>query len=195
MKNLQIPFSESEARQLQIGELVVLNGVICTGRDAVHRVLCEGQTASLPEELIGGVIFHCGPVMLKDEMGQWRCIAAGPTTSIRHELYQATVIERYRLRGVIGKGGMGNATREALRKFGCVYFHAIGGAAQVLAECVVRVKDVYFLEEFGSTEALWVIEVRNFPVVVTMDAHGGSLHDGVASLSQRRFKELLHRIT
>jgi fumarate hydratase class I len=185
--SLTIPISEATVRELKVGDSVKLTGTIFTGRDAVHKYLHEG--GALPEgcNLKEGVLYHCGPVMMKTEDG-WKCNAAGPTTSIREEPYQAMVIESCGLRGVIGKGGMGEKTGAACQKFGCVYLHAIGGAAQVLADCVVKVRNVYMLEQFGSPEAIWELEVKDFPVVVTIDSHGGSLHREVAAESAEKLK-------
>ena len=137
------------------------------------------------------VIYHCGPVVRKNEDGSWTFVAAGPTTSIREEPYEADVLETYQVRGVIGKGGMGKQTSDGLVKTGAVYLHATGGAGSLLAERVKRVVDVHMLEEFGSPEAFWVIEVEDFPVVVTMDSHGGSLHELVLAESQARAKALM----
>jgi tartrate/fumarate subfamily iron-sulfur-dependent hydro-lyase beta chain len=139
----------------------------------------------------GSVIYHCGPVVATNDDGSYEFVAAGPTTSIREEPYQADVIGRYGLRGVIGKGGMGAKTLTGLAEHGAVYLHAVGGAAQVLARAIPRVERVFMLEEFGVPEALWVIEVERFPVMVTMDSHGGSLHDEVEELSKAKLRELL----
>jgi tartrate/fumarate subfamily iron-sulfur-dependent hydro-lyase beta chain len=184
MTHLSTPISEETIRKLKVGESVLLSGVVYTGRDAVHKYLHEG--GKLPEgvRLEGSILYHCGPVVMKDGTG-WKVTAAGPTTSIREEPYQADVIRDFGLRGVIGKGGMGDKTLEACRKYGCVYLHAVGGAAQVLAECVKKVRNVYMLEEFGSPEAVWELEVEDFPVVVTMDSHGESLHREVFASSQK----------
>jgi fumarate hydratase class I len=142
-------------------------------------------------KLDGGILYHCGPVMLKQDDDSWKCTAAGPTTSIREEPYQAQIIGEFGLRGVIGKGGMGEKTLAGCQEHGCVYLHAIGGAAQVLAECVARVKGVYLLEKFGSPEAIWELEVVNFPAVVTMDSHGNSLHRDVFAASQAELAKRL----
>ena len=154
-----------------------------TGRDAVHKYLHEGGKLPPGVSLQNGIIYHCGPVVVKDEKNEWKVVAAGPTTSIREEPYQGQVIKEFGVRGVIGKGGMGDRTSAACKEFGCVYLHAIGGAAQVLAECITKVRNVYFLKEFGSPEAIWELEVKDFPVVVTMDSHGGSLHKEVFNSS------------
>lgn len=184
MIHLTAPFTEEKIRSLKVGDAVTISGILFTGRDAVHKYLHEGGTLPEGVSFQDGIIYHCGPVVIKDEQGKWKVTAAGPTTSTREEPYQAHIIKEFGLRGVIGKGGMGDRTLAANKEFGCVYFHAIGGAAQVLAECIKSVRNVYFLEKFGSPEAIWELEVENFPVVVTMDANGGSLHQEVFSSSQ-----------
>jgi len=183
MTALTLPFTEEKIRSLKVGDPVSISGVIFTGRDAVHKYLHEG--GALPEgvSLKDGIIYHCGPVVVKDAAGEWKVTAAGPTTSIREEPYQGQIIRDFGVRGVIGKGGMGDRTLKACQAHGCVYFHAIGGAAQVLAECVKKVRNVHMLEQFGSPEAIWELEVENFPAFVTMDANGNSLHQEVMAAS------------
>ncbi len=184
MISLKTPISQTDITRLKVGDEVSITGVLFTGRDAVHKYLHEGGQLPRGVDLKGGVLYHCGPVVIKDEEGKWKCVAAGPTTSIREEPYQWQVIRDLGLRGVIGKGGMGEKTLEACQKYGCVYLHAIGGAAQVLAQCVQRVPNVYFMEQFGAPEAIWEFDVVNFPAVVTMDSHGNSLHKEVFAASQ-----------
>ena len=191
MISLAFPFTEEKIRALKVGDEVGLSGIVFTGRDAVHKYLHDGGTLPPEVNLRDGLLYHCGPVVLKDEQGQWQVTAAGPTTSTREEPYQADIIARFGLRGVIGKGGMGEKTLAACQEHGCVYFHAIGGAAQVLAECIKSVRGVYFMEEFGAPEAIWELEVQDFPVVVTMDAHGRSLHREVFAASQQELKKRL----
>jgi len=185
MIELTTPISEEQIRELKVGDEVGISGVVFTGRDAVHKFLHEG--GALPEgvSLRDGILYHCGPVVMKDEHGDWQVTAAGPTTSIREEPYQADIMKKFGVRGVIGKGGMGPKTLAGCAENGSVYLHAIGGAAQVLAERILKVRNVYFLEEFGSPEAIWELEVDKFPAVVTMDSHGRSLHAEVAEASQR----------
>ncbi len=180
------PYTEENIRALKMGDMVHVTGMMYTGRDAVHKFLYDGGKP--PVALENQLIYHCGPVVIK-EKGRWVVKAAGPTTSIREEPYQAHLIEKYRLRAVIGKGGMGAKTLEACATFGCVYLHAVGGAAQVLAECVTEVCGVY-LEQFGSPEAIWAFRVKDFPAVVTMDAHGNSLHAAILEQSKERLKQL-----
>jgi len=191
MMTLTSPFGEDKIRALKVGNEVEITGVLFTGRDAVHKYLHEGGALPPGVNLRDGILYHCGPVVLKDDRGEWKVVAAGPTTSIREEPYQGQIIRDFGLRGVIGKGGMGDRTLAACREHGCVYLHAIGGAAQVLAECVKRVRNVYLLEEFGSPEAIWELEVERFPAVVTMDAHGGSLHREVFAASQAELAKRL----
>ncbi|MSU33184.1 MAG: hypothetical protein EXS25_11145 [Pedosphaera sp.] len=186
---LTTPFNAEKIRALKVGDEVLISGIVFTGRDAVHKYLHEGGELPAEVELENGLIYHCGPVVMKGADGGWTVTAAGPTTSIREEPYQADIIRRFGLRGVIGKGGMGDRTLEACREHGCVYLHAIGGAAQVLAECVKSVRAVYMLEQFGSPEAIWELEVVDFPAVVTMDSHGHSLHQEVFAASQAALLE------
>ena len=191
MTELTTPISEEQIRTLKVGDSVAISGVVYTGRDAVHKYLHEG--GELPEgvTLEGGIIYHCGPVVVKDETGDWQVTAAGPTTSNREEPNQAGIMKKIGVRGVIGKGGMGPKTLAGCAENGSVYLHAIGGAAQVLAEHITQVRNVYFLEEFGSPEAIWELEVDQFPAVVTMDSHGKSLHAEVAEASQAVLEENL----
>ncbi|MCU0233394.1 MAG: FumA C-terminus/TtdB family hydratase beta subunit [Thermoanaerobaculales bacterium] len=193
MAELKLPVDEKSIRALKVGDFVELTGRMITGRDAAHKWLLEDFRADVAPFLKDSVIYHCGPVVAKKGDGSWSFVAAGPTTSIREEPYQADVIGRYGLRGVIGKGGMGAKTLAGLGKHGAVYLHAVGGAAQVLARAIPRVERVFMLDEFGVPEALWVIEVQRFPVMVTMDSNGGSLHDEVEARSQAKLKELLAR--
>jgi fumarate hydratase subunit beta len=184
MIELSTPVTEAAVRALKVGDEVAITGTLFTGRDAVHKYLHEGGQLPPGVSFQGGILYHCGPVIIKDQQGNWKCVAAGPTTSIREEPYQWQVIRDFGLRGVIGKGGMGERTVEACKKHGCVYLHAVGGAAQVLAECIQRVPNVYFMEEFGAPEAIWEFQVVRFPAVVTIDAAGNSLHKAVLAASQ-----------
>jgi fumarate hydratase class I len=168
------PVSEEQVRALRVGDVVLIRGKVYTGRDAVHAHLMKNPP---PVDLNGQILYHCGPVMLKSGEN-WYVKAAGPTTSSREEPYQATVIGRYGVRAVIGKGGMGEKTSAALKEFGAVYLNGIGGAAQFYARTVKRVTGVDWME-FGIPEAMWHLEVEDFAAIVTMDAHGNSLHRDV----------------
>jgi fumarate hydratase class I len=172
--SLTPPLTEAQMRALQVGDVVLIDGEMFTGRDNVHAYLMKN---SPPLDLHGSVLYHCGPVMLK-EGDRWTVKAAGPTTSSREEPYQADVIKRYGVRAVIGKGGMGAKTLAALKECGAVYLNAIGGAAQYYARTVEHVLGVHLLE-FGIPEAMWHIRVKGFAAIVTMDAHGNSLHADV----------------
>ena len=190
---LTTPIDDATIRSLQAGDEVLITGRLYTGRDAVHKYLASGGALPDGVDLAGGIIYHCGPVVVEREENGSRIFtvtAAGPTTSIREEPYQADLIAKYGIRGVIGKGGMGLKTLEACRTYGAVYLHAIGGAAQVYADCIQGVDDVY-LEEFGSPEAIWSLRVVDFPVIVTMDAHGNSLHEVVQKDSLEKLKMAL----
>ena len=175
---LKAPISEETVRSLKVGDIVIVEGEMHTGRDAFHHYVMHHD---LPEglDIRGGIIYHCGPVMLKNESGEYRVVAAGPTTSIREEPYQSDVIEKLGLRAVIGKGGMGPKTLAGMQKHGAVYLNAIGGAAQYYARCIEKVTGVDFLEEMGVPEAMWHLQVKAFPCIVTMDANGNSLHQQV----------------
>jgi len=168
------PLTEAQMRALKVGDVVLINGEMFTGRDNVHAYLMKNPP---PADLHGAALYHCGPVMLK-EGEKWSVKAAGPTTSSREEPYQAEVIRRYGVRAVIGKGGMGAKTLAALKECGAVYLNGIGGAAQYYARTVEQVLGVHLME-FGIPEAMWHIRVKNFAAIVTMDAHGNSLHADV----------------
>ncbi len=175
MIELSLPASEEAIRALKVGDEVAISGVMITARDAAHKYMIEQQATEVADVLKGGMIYHCGPIV-KKEGEQWYFVAAGPTTSKREEPYEADIIARYKVRGVIGKGGMGPKTLAACKQHGAVYLHAIGGLAVILARSVKKVRTVHKLEEFGPPEAMWEIEVDHFPAVVTMDSHGNSLH-------------------
>jgi fumarate hydratase class I len=175
--SLELPATPDRMRELRIGDEVRVSGRIVTARDAAHRYLASEDDPRVREWLRGSLVYHCGPVVARDPAtGEWRFVAAGPTSSMREEPWEADVIARYDVRGVIGKGGMGPRTLAALREHGSAYLHAVAGLAVTLARHVTRVLDVHKLDEFGVPEAIWLVEVRDFPAVVTMDAHGESLH-------------------
>jgi fumarate hydratase class I len=184
-----------DVRSLKLGETVLLDGLVHTGRDRFHKHLHDG--GALPEgiDLSTSALYHCGPVMvpetLADGSTQWEMVAGGPTTSSREEPYEADIIARFGLRLIIGKGGMGEATLKACQEHGCVYLQAVGGAATSIANAVERVEGVDFLEEFGAAEAMWHLRVKNFPVTVAMDAHGNSLYKDVQTHSAEQLKQLL----
>jgi fumarate hydratase subunit beta len=204
MKQITIPISDDVIRSLKVGEPVTLSGVMITGRDTVHKWMMEtfikktrapqGDDMQVYEELKkllnGSLIYHCGPVVSGLDTKEYKFVAAGPTTSIREEPYQADVMKHFHLKGVIGKGGMGAKTLKGCQEAPGVYFHAIGGAASLIAQTVTKVRGVFKMD-FGVPEAMWVIEVRDFPVVVTMDAHGNSQHAAIDEKSKKVLEELL----
>lgn len=190
---IEAPLTEARARALKVGDFVLISGPLYTGRDALHHYLLHHEP---PVDLRGAILYHCGPVMLKEgDPERWRVMAAGPTTSIREEPYEADVIRKFGLRGVMGKGGMGEKTLAALREYGAVYFHAIGGAAQYYARCLPEVTGVDLLDELGIPEAMWHFKARSFPAIVTMDAHGNSLHKDVAASTGQDLAKLAMAIT
>ncbi len=214
--HLTTSISEDTIRALHIGDAVRLSGVMVTARDAAHRYMVETfvESGSIPESerllyeelrrlLDGGVIYHCGPVVRQlappppppqgggGGGGGYEFVAAGPTTSIREEPYEADVIAHFGVRAVIGKGGMGLATLRACQEYGAVYLHAVGGAAALIASTVKEVIAVHKLEEFGAPEAFWVVHAEDFPAVVTMDSHGYSVHDQIEAESAAALGRLL----
>jgi len=193
-KRLILPLSADDVAGLKAGDMVLLNGKIVTGRDRVHKYLVEKKPKKedLPFDLAGAVLYHCGPVIKKTETG-YQVVAAGPTTSMRVEMYEPDVIRQYGLRGVMGKGGMGDKTLKALQEAGCVYLQTIGGAAAYLADRIVKTIDSWKLEEFGTTEAMWILEVKDFPAIVTMDSHGCSLHKDIENISFQKFSQLIQK--
>jgi fumarate hydratase subunit beta len=204
MREIKIPIDDETIRSLKVGDPVALTGVILTGRDAVHKWMIETfiKKTRPPQDddlevyqaikplLDGGVIYHCGPVVSGLDTGEYRFVAAGPTTSIREEPYQGDVMRHFNMKGVIGKGGMGAKTLAACQEVPGVYFHAVGGAATLIAESVMEVKTVHKMV-FGVPEAIWVLQVEKFPVVVTMDAHGGSIHADIDAKSKAVLAELM----
>jgi len=204
MKKLQLPLEDQLIRSLKVGDPVALSGVMLTGRDAAHKWMVDTfinkSRAPQGDDLLvyeaikpllhGGVIYHCGPVVAGLDSGDYRFVAAGPTTSTREEPYQADVMRHFKIMGVVGKGGMGPKTLAACMEVPGLYLHAIGGAASLIAQTVERVVGVYKLE-FGVPEAMWVIEVKEFPAVVTMDSNGESLHADIEAKSKTELEALL----
>lgn len=187
---LRAPITEEQIRELKMGDVVKISGIMHTGRDAIHKYLMENDA---PLDLDGQIIYHCGPVMLKDEDGKWHVKAAGPTTSIREEPYQGDIMKKFGIRAVIGKGGMGPKTLKALQEHGGVYLNAIGGAAQYYADCIKEVEGVDLME-FGIPEAMWHLRVEDFTAVVTMDSHGNSLHEDVDKSSLEKLAQFADKV-
>ncbi len=188
MKTLTYPFREVDVRGLKVGDMVAVSGKVFTGRDRLHKYLFEG--GACPVDLRDGALYHCGPVVVVQD-GRWIVKAAGPTTSMREEPFMSRIIAEHGVRVIIGKGGMSEGTRRACAEHGCVYVHAVGGAAALLAQSITRVCNVFFRREFGAAEAVWELDVDGLAGVVTMDARGRSLHKRVGNASRRVLRELL----
>ncbi|WP_207105944.1 FumA C-terminus/TtdB family hydratase beta subunit [Dissulfurispira thermophila] len=190
--NLNTPLTREDVLSLKVGDIVSINGLIVTGRDKIHKFLAHEMPdkKDIPFALEGAIIYHCGPIIRKVD-GAYKLIAAGPTTSMRVEMYEADVIKTYGIRGIIGKGGMGEKTLNAMKECGCVYLHTISGAATYLADRIKQVRDVWKKEEFGAPEAMWLIEIEDFPVIVTMDAYGNSLHSDIEKVSLENLRRIL----
>lgn len=192
---LKTPLSEQSIRELGIGDIVYLTGLVVTARDAAHRRIVEylKNNKPLPVDLRNGVIYHCGPVVKKTN-SKWEVVAAGPTTSTRMELYEAEVIEKTGVRIIIGKGGMGSKTSEACRKHGAVYTTFTGGAGALAANSIEEVVTVEWLD-LGVPEALWVFKVRDFgPLLVAIDSNGTNLIQEVIERAQRKRSEILAKL-
>jgi fumarate hydratase class I len=204
-KRINTPLTEDIVMSLEVGDMVSINGLIVTGRDKVHKFLAHEKPdkKEIPFELEGGIIYHCGPIIKdsyklqvtsyksEEKNSSLKVIAAGPTTSMRVEMYEAEIIKTYGIRGIIGKGGMGEKTLNVMREQGCVYFHTISGAAAYLADRIKNVKGGWKIEEFGAPEAMWLLEVEDFPAIVTMDAHGNSLHRYIEKVSLENLRQIL----
>jgi len=190
---LRTPVPESEIRRLKMGDIVYVSGTIITARDEAHLKALElhEKGEELPVDFRGGGIFHCGPIMRKTD-GEWRVVAAGPTTSARMEIFQDKFIEAFRPSVIIGKGGMGDRTEKACAEYGCVYGVFTGGAALLAVKGIKRVRDVFWLEELGMPECLWVYEVEDFgPMIVTIDTHGNNMTENIKRRVLAKKKEVL----
>ena len=201
MTTLTYPFDEKAVRALKAGDAVSISGRLYTGRDRLHKFFADGGT--LPVDFRDGALYHCGPVCVEKlrsgeveelrggEAEKWRVVAAGPTTSVRENPYEPAFIAATGVRLVIGKGGMDAATRAAMKKHGCVYVQAVGGAGALYAAAVKKVAGVSLLEEFGAAEAVWHFDVEDFRGVVAMDAHGRSLFEDVFRASSEAASRLV----
>jgi fumarate hydratase class I len=200
--NMNSPCIKKRVKKLRAGDIVTLNGIILTGRDAFHKFVYDTYIKKekfdenyykLKKLMQNAFLYHCGPV-IKNENREYKFIAGGPTTSIREEPYEAEVIKHFGLCGVIGKGGMGNKTKKALKKHSAVYLHAVGGAASLIAQKVESIKEHYFLKEFGIPEAVWVLQVSDFLCTVTMDAKGNSLHEKIKEKSAKNYDKIISKL-
>ena len=191
--HLKTPVSEAEIRKLRMGDQVYVTGTVITARDEAHLKALElhEKGEDLPVEFEGVGIFHCGPIMRK-ENGEWTVVAAGPTTSARMEIFQDDFIETFRPAIIIGKGGMGDRTSKACQEYGCVYGAFTGGAALLAARGIKNVRDVFWLDELGMPECLWVYDVEDFgPMIVTIDTHGNNMTKNVKEQVTARMDKIL----
>ena len=178
---LKTPISEEEIRKIKVNDVIYITGTIVTARDQAHRRALEyhSQRKPLPLNLEGLAVFHCGPVVSK-KGDSWVAIAAGPTTSTRMDIFEDEFIKNFKVRVVIGKGGMGKKTTDAMAKYGAVYSAFTGGAAILAAKAIKKVKGVEWLD-LGTPEAMWIFEVEEFgPLAVAIDSHGNNLFMDVA---------------
>jgi len=173
--HLDIPLSNEDIKQLRIGDVVYVSGMLFTARDEAHRLMLQKESKDLPFDTKKMVLYHCGPLMKRDEDG-WQVVSAGPTTSSRMDIFEEEFIQKFGIKLIIGKGSMDDSLKEAFRKNNCVFTVYTGGAGALAADKILRVKDVFFLKETGMAEAVWLFEVKDFgPLVVAMDSCGHSL--------------------
>jgi len=195
-RKIELPIDEAAARELRMGDILYVTGTIFTARDEAHLRMLEEHDAGrpLPFDPSRMALFHCGPVMAEADSG-WRVVAAGPTTSIRMELFEDRFLEAFRTRIIIGKGGMADKTQSALERVGGVYAHYTGGAGALAAERIERVEGVYWLDQLGMPEAVWIFAVKDFgPLLVTMDSVGGNLYGELDEKISANLNEVLARI-
>jgi len=190
MKVLETPIDPEEVRELRVGDAFYITGIIFTARDAAHEKLLGLDDGEVPFDPSKYAMFHCGPAIHRVD-GEWQVVSAGPTTSIRMEIFEDDFIERFGTRIIIGKGGMGDRTLTALQKHGAVYAQYTGGAGALMANAIEKVEDVYFLDELGIPEAFWMFRVNEAgPFLVTMDSAGNSIHADVAARVQKNLEQL-----
>ncbi|MEM3617802.1 MAG: FumA C-terminus/TtdB family hydratase beta subunit [Candidatus Bathyarchaeia archaeon] len=193
--HLKTPISEEEIRKLKVNDVIYITGTIVTARDQAHRRALEyfKQGKSLPINLEGLAVFHCGPVVSK-EGDKWVAVAAGPTTSTRMDIFEDEFIKNFKVRVVIGKGGMGKRTTDAMAKYGAVYGAFTGGAAILAAKAIKNVRGVEWLD-LGTPEALWIFEVEDFgPLTVAIDSHGNNLFTDVAKTVEENRKRIYEKL-
>ena len=191
--HLSTPVKEKDIRKLRKGDVVYISGIIVTARDEAHlkALELEKEGEQIPVDFKGLGVFHCGPIMTKQN-DKWKTVAAGPTTSARMEIFEDMFIKAFRPAVIIGKGGMGNRTVEACKEFGCVYGIFTGGAALLAANGIEEVQNVFWLEDLGMPECLWVYKVKDFgPLIVSIDTHGNNLTAEVAEKVDSNLKALL----
>jgi len=191
--HLKTPISEEDVRRLRVGDIVYVSGKIFTARDAAHKKMIEiiKSGGEIPFETKGLLVYHVGPVVRKLDKG-WKIIAAGPTTSARMEALEADFIRIFGVRGIIGKGGMFERTTKACMEFGAFYGAFVGGCAILAANSIEEVEAVYWLDELGVPEAVWLLRVNKFgPLTVAIDSHGNNLFMDVLSKAESNLRKIL----
>jgi len=192
---LKTPISEEDIRKLKVNDVLYVTGTMVTARDQAHRRALEHfkQGKQLPVNLEGLVLYHCGPIMKKED-DKWVTVAAGPTTSTRMDIFEDEFIKNFKVRVVVGKGGMGKRTTEAMKKYGAVYGAFTGGAAVIAAEAIKDVKRVEWFD-LGMPEAMWILEVEEFgPLIVAIDSHGNNLFEEVGSKVEKRRRGIYEKL-
>lgn len=177
---LTTPISEEDVRKLRVNDVVYVTGTIVTARDQAHKRALQfyKEGKQLPIDLEGLAVFHCGPIVKKDG-DRWAVVAAGPTTSTRMGIFEDEFIKNFKTRVIIGKGGMGKRTTDAMQKYGAIYGAFTGGAAVLAAKAIKSVRNVEWLD-LGMPEALWILETDEFgPLTVAIDCHGNNLFEDI----------------
>lgn len=192
---LQTPISEQDVRKLKANDTIYVSGTIVTARDQAHKraLQLHEKGERLPIDLEGLAVFHCGPIVRK-EGDKWIIVAAGPTTSTRMDIFEGEFIKNFKARVVIGKGGMGSRTTEAMKTYGAVYGAFTGGAAVLAAKAIKNVKTVEWFD-LGMPEALWVLEAWEFgPLTVAIDSHGNNLFEDVRRKAEANLNSIYERL-
>lgn len=192
---LKTPITEQDVRKLNVNDVIYITGTMITARDAAHRRALEihNERKKLPLDLQGLAVFHCGPIVKKED-DKWIIVAAGPTTSTRMDIFEDEFIKNFKVRVVIGKGGMGKRTTDAMKKYGAVYGAFTGGAAVLAAKAVKNVKSVEWYD-LGMPEAMWVMEVEDFgPLTVAIDSHGNNLFQNVMKKVEQSKQKIYEKL-
>jgi fumarate hydratase subunit beta len=192
---LKTPISEEDVRKLKVNDVIYITGTIVTARDSAHKralgLFKEGK--EMPINLEGLAVFHCGPIVRKED-DKWTVVAAGPTTSTRMDLFEDEFIKAFKVRVVIGKGGMGKRTTEGMKKYGAVYGAFTGGAAVLAAKAIKKVRSVEWFD-LGMPEALWILDVADFgPLIVAIDTHGNNVFEDVRKEVEENRQKIYERL-
>lgn len=192
---LKTPISEEDVRKLKANDVIYITGTMVTARDSAHKRALEffKKGKPLPIDLQGSAVFHCGPIVRKED-DKWTVVAAGPTTSTRMDIFEDEFIKAFKVRVVIGKGGMGKRTTEGMKKYGAVYGAFTGGAAVLAAKAIKNVRDVEWFD-LGMPEALWILDVEEFgPLIVAIDTHGNNLFENVKKEVEENKQKIYERL-